>query len=72
MKPRGELEDGELVLGRTAVDVNIAQHVVLAARLPLEIKTERRASDAVRSLAVDQVFALNLLQATIFVPQRHL
>jgi hypothetical protein len=44
----------EVAVGEIAVDVQIAERILLVERLALELQVERRANQAVRALGADQ------------------
>ena len=52
----------EIRLGKFAVDIDIAECVVLIEGLPLEFKASRASRNAVCSLSIDQVFVGRVLK----------
>ena len=62
-------EDVEIGLGEFAIDVQVAQGVLLVARLALERKVEGGPDNAVRALGADEPGRLRLLQPAVRVAQ---
>ena len=60
----------EVRLGQLAVEVQIAEDIIIVERPALEVQIERGADGAVRALAVDEVRRAHLLQLSVVAGER--